>query len=70
MAAYRIGRATPAVALFALVALIVVVAGGTGLGLAAARLQDGQAPRHTPIHKIVRPFDGSLPPKGLRDTVP
>jgi hypothetical protein len=59
--AYRIRRYGAAEACFALFAALLIGALGTGLGLAAAWLQDGPSHSHRPIHKIVRPLDESPP---------
>jgi hypothetical protein len=59
--AYRIRRFGAAEACFVLFAALIIGSVGTGLGLAAARLQDGPSQSHRPIHKIVRPLDESPP---------
>jgi hypothetical protein len=59
--AYRIRRYSGAEACFALFAALLIGLLGTGIGLAAARLQDGPSESHRPIHKIVRPLEESPP---------
>ncbi|HEY3181201.1 MAG TPA: hypothetical protein VGJ77_00070 [Gaiellaceae bacterium] len=61
MAAHRLRRYSSAEACFFLFAVLLIGSLGTGLGLAAARLQDESSASHPPIHKIVRPFDESPP---------
>jgi hypothetical protein len=61
VAAYRLRRYNPADACFVLLAVLLVGVFGTGLGLAAAWLQDDSSTSHPPIQKIVRPFDESPP---------
>jgi hypothetical protein len=61
MAAHRVRRYGAAEACFVLVAALLIGSLGTGLGLAAARLQSSPDGPHAPIHKIVRPLDDAQP---------
>jgi hypothetical protein len=62
VAAYRLRRYSAAEACFVLFAVLFIGSLGTGLGLAAARLQGDSSTSHPPIRKIVRPLDESPPP--------
>jgi hypothetical protein len=61
VAAYRLRRYSPAEACFVLFVVLFIGSLGTGLGLAAARLQGDSSASHPQIRKIVRPFDDSPP---------
>lgn len=59
--AHRIKRCSTTQACLTFLAAIVVGSLGTGLGLAAAKLQDGAEAPHRPAHRIVRPLEESPP---------
>jgi hypothetical protein len=61
VAAYRLRRYSPAEACFVLFAALLIGSLGTGLGLAAARLQGESSTSHPRIAKIVRPLEDSPP---------